>query len=182
MNPLRKPKQSPKFYRRSLGDHCFECLSSAPLGLKSVGEKQKNYEQRNRLIAFAFEYSNLRHPSTMRSNIRQTARQRVDVLFQQAKKIRSSDPQLSRQYVENARKIAMSARMRLPAEFRRQFCKNCNVLLVQGENCRIRIKQRREPHVVITCLNCNHQTRILLRKNKEKPAFEQNNDSDETSR
>jgi ribonuclease P protein subunit RPR2 len=31
-----------------------------------------------------------------------------------------------------------------------------------GTNCRVRIKQRRQPHIVITCLNCGHQKRIPL--------------------
>ena len=120
--------------------------------------------------------------SSMKSNVRQIAKQRINILFQQARKFQSTDPQLSSRYIETARKIAMSARLRIPPEHKRQFCKNCNALLVQGENCRVRIKQRREPHVVITCLNCNHQTRILLRKKKEKVGLEQNNYSNETPR
>ena len=76
----------------------------------------------------------------------------------------------------------MSARIRLPVDFRRQTCKSCNALLVQGFNCRVRVKQKREPHVVITCLNCGNQTRIMLRKRKEKENLEQNNDTNEASR
>jgi ribonuclease P protein subunit RPR2 len=76
----------------------------------------------------------------------------------------------------------MSAKIRLPQEFRRRACKNCDSFLVYGENCRVRVRQKREPHVVITCLNCGWQTRILLRKKKEKLKVEQNNDQDETPR
>jgi ribonuclease P protein subunit RPR2 len=103
----------------------------------------------------------------MRSNAKQIAKQRIQVLFQQAKKVYRESPQLSSRYVETARKIAMAAKIRLPAMYRRQVCRNCNMLLVQGDNCRVRIKQKREPHVVITCLNCGHQTRIPLRKKGE---------------
>jgi RNase P subunit RPR2 len=35
-------------------------------------------------------------------------------------------------------------------------------------NCRVRIQQRREPHVVITCFNCGGYTRIPLRKREER--------------
>jgi ribonuclease P protein subunit RPR2 len=118
----------------------------------------------------------------MKSAAKQIARQRIQVLFQQAKTVYSDNPQLSSRYVETARKIAMAAKIRLPTVYRRQICKNCNTLLVQGSNCRVRIKQKREPHVVITCLNCGYQMRMLLRKKKEKQRLEQNNYPNETSR
>ena|SRR3972149_1748370 len=118
----------------------------------------------------------------MRFNAKQIARQRIQVLFQQAKEVYRENPQLSSRYVETARKIAMAAKIRLSALQRRQVCKNCNMLLVQGDNCRVRIKQKREPHVVVTCLNCGHKTRILLRKKREKTKLEQDNYPNETPR
>ncbi len=117
----------------------------------------------------------------MRSTAKQIARQRIQVLFQKAKSIYSDDPQLSSRYIATARKIAMAARIPFPTVYKRQICKNCYVLLVQGDNCRERIRQRREPHVVITCLNCGYQTRIPLRK-KEKQRLEQDNYPNETTR
>ena len=109
------------------------------------------------------------------TNVKQIARQRIQILFEQARKISKNDPKLAMQYIKTARRIAMAARIRLPVEFRRGTCKNCNVMFVQGYNCRVRVKQKREPHLVITCLNCGNQTRILLRKKKEQKELEQNN-------
>jgi ribonuclease P protein subunit RPR2 len=117
----------------------------------------------------------------MRTNAKQIAKQRIQVLFQQAKKVYPDNPQLSSRYIATARKIAMAAKMPLPTVYKRQICKNCNTLLVQGDNCRVRIRQKREPHVVITCLNCGCQTRIPLRK-KEKQELEQDNYPNETPR
>jgi len=68
----------------------------------------------------------------------------------------------------------MAAKIRLPIEFRRQTCRKCNNLLMHSLNCRVRVKQKREPHVVITCLSCGDQTRIMLRK-KERTRIEQDN-------
>jgi len=113
------------------------------------------------------------------SSIKQIARQRIQILFEQANKISKTQPQLAAKYVKTARRIAMAAKIRLPLEFRRQTCKNCNALFVQGVNCRVRIKQKRESHVVVTCLNCGNQTRILLGKKKEQKQLEQNNNSNE---
>ena len=114
------------------------------------------------------------------TSIKQIARERIGVLFEQAKQVAKTDPKLAIQYIKSARRIAMAAKIRLPLEFRRETCKSCNALFVQGINCRVRVKQKREPHVVITCLNCGNQTRIMLSKKKEQNEFEQNNYPNET--
>ena len=103
----------------------------------------------------------------MDSDTKQIAKQRMQILFQQAEEVFRTNPQLASRYVEVARKIAMSAKIRLPTKCKRRICRNCNALLVPGNNCRVRVKQRREPHLVVTCLACGHQTRILLRKKDE---------------
>jgi ribonuclease P protein subunit RPR2 len=102
----------------------------------------------------------------MRSIAKQIARQRILVLFKKAKSVYQAKPQLSCRYVATARKVAMAAKMPLPTVYKRQVCKNCHVLLVPGDNCRVRIRQKREPHVVITCLGCGCKTRVPLKKKK----------------
>jgi ribonuclease P protein subunit RPR2 len=116
------------------------------------------------------------------TNVKQIARQRIQILFDQAKKVGRTDSKLATEYVSSARKIAMAAKIRLPVEFRRGTCKECNSLFVWGVNCRVRIKQKREPHVVVTCLNCGNQTRILLKKKREHGQIEQDNYSNEAPR
>ena len=114
-------------------------------------------------------------------SVKQIARQRIAILFGEAKKNGKTNPKLAAQYVQSARRIAMAARISLPIEFKGETCRKCNALLVQGYNSRVRIKQKREPHVVVTCLNCGNQTRTLLRKNKEQSTLEQNNNSNEAT-
>jgi ribonuclease P protein subunit RPR2 len=116
------------------------------------------------------------------SSVRQIARQRIQILFGEAKKVGRSDSKLAMQYVTSARRIAMAAKIRLPTEFRRETCKECNSLFIHGLNCRVRVKQKREPHVVITCLNCGNQTRIMLKKKEQTKLEHQNNITNETPR
>lgn len=104
----------------------------------------------------------------MNPDTRRIATQRVQTLFRLANETISEDPSLAQRYVKIARKIAMAARIHLPKEYRRQVCRHCKSFILPGVNCRVRIKQRREPHVVITCLNCGKQMRMPMRKKKEK--------------
>jgi ribonuclease P protein subunit RPR2 len=99
---------------------------------------------------------------------KRVALQRIRTLFHLAREAIHEDPELAQRYVDIARKVAMAARVRLPREYRRQVCRHCKSLILPGVNCRVRIKQRREPHLVITCLNCGKQMRIPL-KQREKP-------------
>jgi ribonuclease P protein subunit RPR2 len=104
----------------------------------------------------------------MDADTRRIALQRVRTLFSLASETIHDDSALAQRYVSLARKIAMAAKLRLPKEYRRQVCRHCKSFILPGVNSRVRIQQRREPHVVITCLACGGQTRIPLRKKKEK--------------
>ncbi|NWG10565.1 ribonuclease P [Candidatus Bathyarchaeota archaeon] len=104
----------------------------------------------------------------MDADTKRIAAQRIQTLFRLAKEIFHENPSLAQHYVDTARKIAMAAKIRLPTEHRHQICSHCKSFILPGANSRIRIKQQREPHVVITCLKCGKQTRIVLRKKEEK--------------
>jgi len=107
------------------------------------------------------------------SNIKQIAQQRINILFEQADNIGKTNPALATQYIKTAQKIAMSARFPLSPKYKRQICKHCKTLLIHGLNCRVRIKQKRETHIVVTCLNCKHISRIPIKKKKEYTKNEQ---------
>jgi ribonuclease P protein subunit RPR2 len=99
----------------------------------------------------------------MSAEIRRTALKRVRILFMLAQEIVNENPELAERYIKNAKRICMKTRLHLPKEFHMQICKCCKKFLVPGVSSRIRIQQRREPHVVITCLHCDGKTRIPLR-------------------
>jgi len=96
------------------------------------------------------------------------AKQRIQTLFCLAMEIHREDPELAQRYVDIARRVAMAAKVRLPTEYRLLVCRHCKSFILPGVSSRVRIKQRREPHVVITCLKCGGHMRISLRR-REKP-------------
>jgi ribonuclease P protein subunit RPR2 len=96
------------------------------------------------------------------SQTEKIAQERIRILFQQAEQAFPQDPERAQRYADLARRIAMRTRTHLPADLRRRICPSCKAYLVPGANSRTRIRQRREPHVATTCLNCGHVTRIPL--------------------
>jgi len=83
-------------------------------------------------------------------------------LFEQAQEKFPSD--LSKRYISLIRKYSTRNKVPIPLEIKRSFCKNCNTLLVPGNNCRIRIKSGKNPLRIITCNNCGKVKRIGFTK------------------
>ena len=94
------------------------------------------------------------------------ATQRIQILFKLAEETHPTDPKRAQCYTDLARRIATRNRTHLPTDLRRRICRKCKAFLVPGSSSRTRIRQRREPHVAITCLRCGHTTRIPLRRRR----------------
>ena len=92
------------------------------------------------------------------------AKKRINELFVQASKIFKEDKKLAHRYVALARKLSMKARVRMPKELKRRFCKHCYKYLVSGTNARIRTNNGK---VIISCLECKKFTRIPITKPKK---------------
>ena len=106
--------------------------------------------------------------TTVDEDTRRIAKERIETLFKLAKVTVHENPNLATQYVKTARKIAMSARVRLPTEYRRQVCRHCKSFILPSINCRVRLQRKREPHIVITCLKCGGKTRIPIAEKQGK--------------
>jgi len=57
------------------------------------------------------------------------ARERIAILFDEARKIAGEDRKLANRYVELARKIGMRYNVRLPSELKKHVCKKCKSYL-----------------------------------------------------
>src|SRR5206468_1859022 len=60
---------------------------------------------------------------------------------------------LSRRYVDLARRISKRTKTRIPSEVKRYLCKGCGIALVPGHNARVRLHAH-NTGIVITCLSC----------------------------
>lgn len=84
------------------------------------------------------------------------AKQRIEYLLRLARTVFNKDRELAQRYTEIAINISRRMRVKLPLTYKLFICKKCKKLLIPGANCRVRIRQKREPHIVITCLECKH--------------------------
>jgi len=97
---------------------------------------------------------------------KQIAKERIKVLFQQAKKVFKKDQKLADRYVKLARELAMKFKVRIPPELKRKFCKHCYSYIMPSVNARIRTRQGK---VVYYCLNCKRYMRFpYIRERKAK--------------
>jgi len=88
---------------------------------------------------------------------KEVAKERIQTLFQQAAKAKTQA--LANRYVALARKIQMKARIRMPKELKRKFCKHCYNYF-KDKNYRVRTKDKK---VIYTCLKCKKYSRFPLK-------------------
>ncbi len=94
---------------------------------------------------------------------RRIARERIEILFQQAEERFDEYPQLADRYVKLAWRIFLKTRTRFPQRLKRRFCRRCFSFWVPNRTCRVRNARGK---VTITCLKCNYAKRIPLVKEK----------------
>jgi len=99
-----------------------------------------------------------------RAIITDIAKERIIRLLKMAYETFTFDRKLAKRYIEIACKISMKCKVRIPRKWRRWICKKCKTLLLPGVNCRVRIRQRRTTHIAVTCLECGHIKRYIIRK------------------
>jgi len=93
--------------------------------------------------------------------VKEIAKQRIETLFSEAAKVFKENKNLANRYVTLARKIAMKARLRIPPNLKRKFCKHCYKFLMPGVNCRVRADKGK---VVYYCLECKKFMRFPYKR------------------
>lgn len=86
---------------------------------------------------------------------KEIARERIQILFEEAKKAFPEHPERANRYVELARKIGMHYRVRIPKELKRKFCDECHSYLKPGVNCEVNIDSEKNV-VEWKCKECGH--------------------------
>ena len=101
---------------------------------------------------------------TKKDFIKDIALQRIEKLFKMAEEIHVKDQKMANRYVEIAYRIALRARVKIPKKYKYRICKRCKSYLVPGKTLSIRLRTKREPHIVMKCLVCGYTKRIPYKK------------------
>jgi ribonuclease P protein subunit RPR2 len=70
------------------------------------------------------------------------AKERMDILFDEAKARASKNLKRANRYVFLARKIGMRYNVRVSEKHRREFCHHCYAYLLPGKNCKVRTNSK----------------------------------------
>src|SRR3989338_7942537 len=91
-----------------------------------------------------------------KAGMQKAAIEKVRVIFANAEALSRANPGLADRYVRKARNTAQKARISIPREFRKRFCRHCGKFWVPGRTVRVRLQKQK---VVYYCLSCRHYTR-----------------------
>ena len=98
---------------------------------------------------------------------RDIAKDRIDRLLSLAEEKAHTDPDLSRQYVSIAIRMGTRCRVRIPRKWKWRICKGCHALLCPGLNCTVRVRPKRQLHLVTRCLLCGRISRRVFSLNRK---------------
>ena len=90
---------------------------------------------------------------------RESALQRIRALFDAAALVFAKNREQARRLVEQAHRLMMRAKVKLPVALKRRYCKKCHSLWQPGSSVRVRLSKGK---VVYTCLSCKRIWRLPL--------------------
>ena len=85
-------------------------------------------------------------------------------LLSTAAKTSVTDMELARRQAELARKVMLRFNVRLDYSLRRFICRGCKKFVLPGVNARVRLGHGKPPALRITCLECGHVSRKILKR------------------
>jgi|TARA_Y100000310_G_scaffold345097_1_gene461778 ribonuclease P protein subunit RPR2 len=97
----------------------------------------------------------------VKQSLKELARERIKTLFKHAETV---SPEAGRKAVKRARDVGMKFRVHMPKDVKRKYCKKCDSFLKPGVNCIVRLNQKKQSHIVITCTKCGAVIRMPYKK------------------
>ena len=74
------------------------------------------------------------------------------------------DLPLAKEQAALARRLRLRFNIRLDSSLKRYTCRGCKSLIVPGVNARVRLGHGKPPTIRITCSECGHVNRKILRR------------------
>ncbi len=91
------------------------------------------------------------------------AKERIEILFEEASKMVKEDKKLANRYVQLARKIGMRYNVKISHEFRRKMCRKCKSYLYSGITS---VQRVGGGFLRIKCLACGRINRYPIKSKR----------------
>jgi len=98
--------------------------------------------------------------------VKKLASEQIIEYFEDIKRCECIDLDLMNRYVEICRGISKRCKVRIPKEYKMFICKKCKRYLIPGKTMRVRVRDRKSTHLVVTCLYCNSIKRYYIKRDK----------------
>ena len=102
------------------------------------------------------------------SEVKRIALDRVTRLMEFARRHARERPELAMEAGKLILRICRKARIRLPTRYRRLICRKCGTPFYIPGSFRVRVRDGRSTHVVITCNVCGYIKRIPAVREKRR--------------
>ncbi|MHA2137506.1 MAG: hypothetical protein ACXABU_08810 [Candidatus Hodarchaeales archaeon] len=86
----------------------------------------------------------------------------INYLLQRSFDLRSTDPDLSREYIQSAKKMGMRGRFHLPKPFRQLYCHKC-LAPFTSDTTKVRLNSKKK-QIHYLCLLCRSEHRFGYHK------------------
>ena len=87
----------------------------------------------------------------------------VKLLTESAVSLSHTDPEIAREQAALARKVKLRFNVRLDPSLTRFTCRGCKGLLVPGVNARVRLGHGKNTIIRVTCADCGHVNRRVVK-------------------
>ncbi len=118
-----------------------------------ANDRHATYRSSVQVMSFVGRPATRRNYGKTRVAVASVARERIEILVAQAREMVEKNEDLSRRYVDLARRISKRTKVRIPSDLKRYLCKDCGIALVPGRNAKVRLRARNSG-IVTTCLSC----------------------------
>ncbi|WEU40801.1 MAG: ribonuclease P protein component 4 [Candidatus Odinarchaeum yellowstonii] len=108
----------------------------------------------------------MRRDSSYRSRIKNYLISEAAKIYNTLPYLRGDKFTIAKNKLRVLKHLAMKTGVRLPKKYKRVICKKCGELLIPGRTARVRVKSKRQKHIVQTCLKCGYMRRFIIKGEK----------------
>jgi ribonuclease P protein subunit RPR2 len=106
----------------------------------------------------------MRDRNKHRRRIKNHLKKNINRLITSSFQLDKNEFMFAKNYIKIAKNMSSKTKIKIPKIYKRFICRRCSIPLIPGRTLRVRIKVRRQKHMVYTCLECGLTRRYIIRR------------------